>query len=425
VTKPNDLLFGDAGNDTFVFAEGSGYDTIADFEIGDDTIDISDFGFESFDQLNLVEQNNAVFLFIDENTSIELTGITDVNQLSATDFIFADAPDEDETVPSDGGVFSGTNGDDVIVGSAGDDVITASAGEDLIDGGAGDDNIRAGAGDDNVAGGAGDDIINGRDGNDYLTGDAGADTFLFEQNSGFDTIADFESGADRIDVSDFGITSFDDLNLVDQGTSVAVYLDENTSAELLGIGNVNQLSEDDFIFANDSDDDVVVPVTPVAPQTPADNVIVGTDGVDTLTGSNNADTIDGGRGRDSILGNGGDDNLNGGNGADDVRGGAGDDFVAGGNGNDDLYGGAGTDVLSGGNGNDTFVITVDTGVDMIADFEAGFDQIDLSAFDFDSFNDLNIIEQNNSVFILIDDDTSVELSNIDDADDLSATDFIL
>jgi len=52
------------------------------------------------------------------------------------------------------------------------------------------------------------------------------------------------------------------------------------------------------------------------------------------------------------------------------------------------------------------------------------DRIDLSAFDFDDFGDLNIVEQNNSVFIFIDENTSIELSNTD-ADELSADDFVL
>jgi len=71
----------------FVFEEGSGYDTIADFEVGKDQIDLSAFDFDNFNDLNLVEQNNSVFIYIDENTSVELSNIDDVNDLSADDFI--------------------------------------------------------------------------------------------------------------------------------------------------------------------------------------------------------------------------------------------------------------------------------------------------------------------------------------------------
>jgi len=444
----NDFLSGDAGNDIFIFAENSDYDTIADFETGHDQIDISNYGFTSFDQLNLVDLGNSVALFINETASVELLGVNNVSDLSADDFIFANTgttpltpvtPVDPVTPPTEGEVAPGTGGDDVIIGSDGDDVIRAAQGDDLIDGGAGNDNIRAGAGEDNVAGGTGNDFINGRGGNDFLAGDAGADIFFFEQNSGFDTIADFGNGNDRIDVSEFGITSFDDLNLVDQGSSVAVYLDANTSAELLGVSNVNELSASDFIFADAADDgiipiDIQVPFAPTTP--PADDTVnlVATDGNDVLTGTDGSDTIsalqgddsiDGGAGNDVLNGNRGDDDIAGGNGADVINGGNDNDNIAGGNGADTIIGGNGNDFLVGDAGADTFVFTQGSGFDTIGDFGNGNDRIDLSAFDFDDFGDLNIVEQNNSVFIFIDENTSIELANIDDADNLSADDFIL
>ena len=83
----NDVLYGDSGNDTFIFADGSGFDRIADFEAGRDHIDLSAFDFDSFNDLNIVEQNNSVFIFIDEDTSVELSGIDDVDDLDEDDFI--------------------------------------------------------------------------------------------------------------------------------------------------------------------------------------------------------------------------------------------------------------------------------------------------------------------------------------------------
>ena len=59
------------------------------------------------------------------------------------------------------------------------------------------------------------------------------------------------------------------------------------------------------------------------------------------------------------------------------------------------------------------------------DFEAGVDQIDLTAFDFDDFSDLNLVEQNDTVFLFIDEETSVELTGITDVQYLSADDFVL
>jgi VCBS repeat-containing protein len=94
---------------------------------------------------------------------------------------------------------------------------------------------------------------------------------------------------------------------------------------------------------------------------------VDTAGHDTIYyAGNGGDTAFGGDGADTLIGNNGKDLLVGGIGADKVYGG---------NGVDILVGGAGNDLLTGGNGADTFVITADSGIDTIADFHAGLDQI--------------------------------------------------
>ena len=105
----------------------------------------------------------------------------------------------------------------------------------------------------------------------------------------------------------------------------------------------------------------------------------GTDGNDSLTGTNRADvivalagddtvnalggrdlvyggpgndTIDAGDGIDVVLGGEGNDTISGGKGPDLLRGRTGDDTVDGGDGRDVLFGGWGADTLRGGNGND-------------------------------------------------------------------------
>ncbi len=64
-----------------------------------------------------------------------------------------------------------------------------------------------------------------------------------------------------------------------------------------------------------------------------------------------------------------------------IRGGLGNDDLAGGAGDDTLSGGPGSDILTGGEGHDRFVYGgVDTGTDVIADFDLEEDILDLSAF---------------------------------------------
>ena len=124
----------------------------------------------------------------------------------------------------------------------------------------------------------------------------------------------------------------------------------------------------------------------------------------------------GGDGNDQIISNAGDDVLSGG---------SGDDVLNGNLDNDTLIGGAGNDFILGGDGADVFVFVQGDGFDQIADFEAGTDSINLSDYDFDSFDQLNLVEQNNTVFIFLDENNSVELNGVNDIDDLSEADFIL
>ena len=53
----------------------------------------------------------------------------------------------------------------------------------------------------NAIGGSGDDVLVGNQVNNVLTGNAGADRFVFRDDGSLDTIADFQTGLDRIDLS--------------------------------------------------------------------------------------------------------------------------------------------------------------------------------------------------------------------------------
>ncbi len=83
------------------------------------------------------------------------------------------------------------------------------------------------------------------------------------------------------------------------------------------------------------------------------DVQVGTNGDDTLTGTDAPDLLVGGKGMDTLDGAGGPDVLCGGNGNDALAGGAGDDLLFGERGDDTLTGGADADSFSGGSGSDT------------------------------------------------------------------------
>ena len=86
--------------------------------------------------------------------------------------------------------------------------------------------------------------------------------------------------------------------------------------------------------------------------TDGDDVIDGLGGRDTLYGYDGDDVLYGGSGTDRLYGGNGEDDLYGGSGTDRLYGGNGDDFLDGGSGRDLLHGDAGNDTLYGGSGND-------------------------------------------------------------------------
>ncbi|WP_425090920.1 choice-of-anchor I family protein [Tropicimonas sp. S265A] len=122
-------------------------------------------------------------------------------------------------------------------------------------------------------------------------------------------------------------------------------------------------------------------------------VLVGTNGRNTLEGTGRSDTILGLGGRDTIFGNAGDDLILGDGGRDTVFGGDGDDTIFGGRGRDTLNGdggsdfifgdggrdlingGAGDDLLVGGLGRDTFEFNEMFGNDTIQDFNVNQDEL--------------------------------------------------
>jgi serralysin len=83
-----------------------------------------------------------------------------------------------------------------LTGSAFGDTLTGDSGINILSGLAGNDTLNGGAGSDTLIGGAG---------NDRLTGGNGADRFVFNfapnATSNKDTITDFTSGTDKIQLS--------------------------------------------------------------------------------------------------------------------------------------------------------------------------------------------------------------------------------
>ncbi|MFI0847182.1 hypothetical protein [Mesorhizobium sp. IMUNJ 23232] len=113
-----------------------------------------------------------------------------------------------------------------------------------------------------------------------------------------------------------------------------------------------------------------------------------------IKGTNSSETIPGTSASDDIYGYGGNDKIYGYEGDDFISGGAGNDTLYGGSGDDDIYGDSGINTLYGGSGNDWFHTSArSTGLsdDYIADFELGYDRIDLRTWGVSDFTQVQAL----------------------------------
>ena len=142
-----------------------------------------------------------------------------------------------------------------------------------------------------------------------------------------------------------------------------------------------------------------------------------------------ADIAYGNKQSDTVYGGAGDDVVYGGQENDTVSGGAGDDHIFGNRGDDTLDGGAGDDVMAGGAGTDRFVIGLNSGADIISDFESDeiidLSMLDLPETDFDSFKASRVtITAEGHARIDLGDGNQVTLVGVA-PDDLAAGNFAL
>ncbi|WP_293337888.1 DUF4347 domain-containing protein [Microcoleus sp. CAWBG58] len=215
------------------------------------------------------------------------------------------------------------------------------------------------AGDDNLFGGNDNDSVNGNSGNDFIVGNSGNDLLFGGKNN--DIILGGE-GQESV----FGNRGSDSIN----GREDDDFINGNQSDDWIDGGKGN-----DCLFGGKDND-----------------LIVGSQGNDTLLGHFGDDTLCGGQGEDYLRGDRNNDLIDGGEGNDRIYGGEDDDTLIGCEGDDVLSGDLGNDSLIGGLGIDRFLLSVDSGIDTITDFEDGKDLLILS--NELSFSELAITQSN-------------------------------
>ncbi|RZJ31553.1 MAG: hypothetical protein EON85_03140, partial [Brevundimonas sp.] len=280
----------------------------------------------------------------------------------------------------------GSNYNDVLTGDAlsnnlmgenGDDLLNGGDGTDYMEGGAGDDVLNGDAGGDSLIGGAGADTLNGGDGDDNLYGSAGDD--VINGGAGYDTLVYLsDGGAGGVTINTVLGTATDTFGNTDTLTGIERIFGSNLADSITTGDEANSLSGFD-----------------------GDDILNGGGGDDSLAGGAGSDVLNGGAGFDSVyyrydggtlgvtinLATGvatdrygatdtliGIESIGGTELADSLTGDAGANALFGDNGDDMLDGGAGADQMSGGLGNDIYI--VDSTTDLVFEFtNSGTDEV--------------------------------------------------
>jgi serralysin len=198
-----DDMFGQAGDDLLLGENGN------DRLWGGTGIDLL-FGQAGNDLLQGEEDNDRLFggtgadMLFGQAGDDELQGEEDNDRLfggAGADRLFGQAGNDELEGEEDNDLLYGGAGADTLWGQAGDDALWGEQDNDRLNGGVGRDRLSGGGGNDFLDGGDQDDVLLGEAGADTLTGGGGADVFSFlTPSEGGDTITDFVSGVDRIQV---------------------------------------------------------------------------------------------------------------------------------------------------------------------------------------------------------------------------------
>lgn len=296
-----DVFLGRGGNDSFALdgqdrvvaaAEDGFQGTVFGFNDGNNTINFRNFDAASIDDVIIEEGNGGTLVSVEGSQAYNLVGV-DVDDINANDFIFSRnnntdndevvaAPEDEENAGDDnrdnnnnGNLntdIASFNGNSVLVGTDGDDLIDAN--EFIFTPARNDaDQVQS------ISAGTGADTIITPTNANFTTvvdlgladtfgpDDGDADTVRVNSTGNRVEIFDFnagDDGNDRIDLSDTGITDFNQLDIsgISGGNDTLIEGDNLQDIVLRGDsdgvgipGQADDLNDDDFIFA---DDDIAV-----------------------------------------------------------------------------------------------------------------------------------------------------------------------
>lgn len=347
-----DTLTGGAGRDVFVLVDDNLSDTITDFTLGEDELDLSGWTFfRNPSQLTYTATSDgATLAFFGESvTLISSNGetISESALLNQALLNVSRIPLGDVTATE----IIGTSAAETLTGTADDNRIEGKGGNDALFGGLGNDVLLGGAGQDTIDGGGGFDTVSYQDAAADLTAD-----LAFDSNNAGAALGDQFTRLEHLE----GSNNRDNLRGSEGGNVLRGLAGNDTIFGRAGNDSING-GEDDDILLGDAGADFLnggAGIDRAAYWTATSGVRVDLQfaqvntgdaagdaytGVENLQGSNFSDDLRGDGFGNVLWGNGGNDTI---------HGRQGDDTLFGGDGNDILLSGPGADVLEGGAGQD-------------------------------------------------------------------------
>ncbi len=269
---------------------------------------------------------------------------------------------------------AGTVGNDTVQGSRIADVMVGRAGDDVLHGLAGMDTLTGGTG------------------NDLLLGGADDDRYAYARGDGIDEIREAAGeGHDELALTGVAVAQ---LSVRREGADIRIVIAPSAAGRTDG-GSI--LIKDHLSAEGAGIEWLLGPVGWSGAEIARRSLLSATTtGNDSIIGFIGADLIDGGTGNDTLVGLAGDDTL---------RGGTGDDVFFGDLGDDRLFGGA---------GRDRFLFTEGFGKDVVEDFVAADDGIELQRELFADFTAVRAKTTQNGAdaVIAFDAGTSITLKNM-------------
>ncbi|WP_322522210.1 calcium-binding protein [Guyparkeria halophila] len=422
----NNLLKGGLGDDTYVYQEAGGEDTVDNRDGGSGKLILEEI---SLNRVDLGRDGNDLVIVVDGSSQLNqsvrvldhflgddamidifkfghstidaehVAAIVAANEYPGEFSTVVVGTEEDDSLTAyqTSDLLQGLDGNDALWGSAGSDRLEGGSGDDTLYGG---DGLDRGSGSDVLFGGLGNDELYGEDGDDALAGGAGNDDYYYSANGGVDVIDNTGGGTDTVfflggidrsritfhqDGDDLVMLLDDDLgqqvrvtNHFLGGDAAISYVQPTDCGNAIAAGDIaSQLTALPGSSGGDSGGDAGGGDTTTPP--PGDGgdtpPTAETGGADTVVGTSGNDVLLGGADNDTLDGQGGDDLL---------RGGVGDDTYR--------FGGGGQAVLQEADGNDTLLFTdgigfnsvssglMKSGDDLVLKVDGGPDQVTLSGF---------------------------------------------